>query len=117
MDFAAPLPPDPAVSETRHFDFDGKDLRLSLETTYWRGLEDIAHRESDSVDNVVKQLRARVAKKAGIFAHEVTSNELVSAIHILVVTYFRQSAARRGPTLLEEALMDIAGDIPDQANQ
>ena len=117
LDTAAATPPDPTISETRDFALGGDILRFSLEASYWRALEAIATREGMSLVELIKSLRIRVARGINIKANDVPTHMLVSGIHVMVVSYFRQAAVRTGPMLAEEALMDMAGEMPNQTNQ
>jgi predicted DNA-binding ribbon-helix-helix protein len=98
----------PTEPEIRDLAVNGDTLRFALESSYWFAMEDIAEREGISLDELIDTLRIRVSRKLQVPAAEVSMQILVSAIHVLVVSYFRHAASAGRPTLMEEALLDMA---------
>ncbi|WP_207462863.1 ribbon-helix-helix domain-containing protein [Azospirillum sp. SYSU D00513] len=105
---------DPAVSEVREIQVGRASLTLMLEIVYWIGLEEIAQREDLSLAKLIVQIRMRAAQQASVTPAALPLSALVSAIHVMVVDYYRKAAVRRGPDLVEEALFDISGVLPSQ---
>ena len=113
LDAALLSPAHPTKPEIRDLAVNGDTLRFALESSYWFAMEDIAEREGISLDELIDTLRIRVSRKLQVPAAEIPMRILVSAIHVLVVSYFRHAASAGRPMLMEEALLDMAPQALD----
>jgi predicted DNA-binding ribbon-helix-helix protein len=86
-----------ASPETRQIELDGEMHDISLEAAYWDALEEIAEREGLDLDELIGDLRHRVAQSLGARATSVREPTLKSAMYALVVSYYRSASLFGNP--------------------